>query len=138
MKHTIIVILTGLLTTTIIYWQHTTNKKLTTNLAITQRALNEKKALINTLNQQQNKLTQAQQALTKMLQNNKTKLINQLQTLQELKNENQTYRDWANNPLPPTVISLQQRPTITSSEHYQTYLRHRQPLPTKSNNTHHQ
>lgn len=134
MKHTIIVILTGLLTTTIIYWQHTTNKKLTTNLAITQRALNEKKALINTLNQQQNQLTQAQQALTKVLQNNKTKLINQLKTLQELKNENQTYRNWASNLLPPTIARLQQRPTITSSEHYQTYLRHHQPLPTKPNN----
>lgn len=134
MNKILIALIISLLAALTIIWQYTTNQKLTTNLAVTQRALSEKKAIINNLSQQKNKLTASQQALTKTLQTNKAELIHQLKTLQELKDENQTYRDWASNLLPPTIARLQQRPTITSSEHYRKHLRHRKPLSAKPSN----
>ena len=119
-------------------WQYNTNIELSNNLATTQQAASNQQATIGELKTQKIQLNKSQRALAADLQQNKAAVLKQIKKLRQLENENQRYKDWANTPIPAAVIGLQQRPTITGSEHYRQYLRDRNPLPTKPDPTHHQ
>jgi LysB family phage lysis regulatory protein len=122
----------------VLCWQYNANIELSNNLATTQQTANNQQATIGELQTQKTQLNKSQRALAADLQQNKAAVLKQIKKLRELENENQHYKEWANKPIPTAVIGLQQRPTITGSEHYQQYLRNRNPLPTKPDPTHHQ
>lgn len=119
-------------------WQHSTILELSENLAVSNQNISLKQATITGLYAQKNLLKKSQRELATDLQKNKATVLKQIKQLRELENENQDYRDWARQFIPNTIVSLQQRPTITGSEHYRQYLRNRDPLPTQPNKAGHQ
>ena len=122
----------------VLAWQHITILELSENLAVSNHSNSLKQATITGLHAQKALLKKSQQKLATDLQQNRATVIKQIKQLRELEYENQDYRDWARQFIPNAVVGLQQRPTITGSEHYRQYLRNRDPLPTQPNKTGHQ
>lgn len=123
----LLAITTALLTmASAIAWQYRHNQQLITDLAAAQQQVSSQQLVLKAMNDAAAQRQANQRQLATTLQNARTTMANQLNELQRLEHENQQYRDWAAQPVPESVASLQQQPTSISGRHQS--VPERQPL----------
>lgn len=105
------------------------NKLLNTQLTEANGKLKAQQAVIAELETTAKQHAQAQQTLLYRLSTTKHLLTKHEQTIRTLEQENETLKIWSNTRLPDPVIRLRQRPAITGSEAYQSWLSERDALP---------
>jgi LysB family phage lysis regulatory protein len=128
----LLVITTTLLTmASAIAWQYRHNQQLVTDLAAAQQQVSSQQLVLKAMNDAAAQRQANQRQLATTLQNARTTMANQLNELQRLEHENQQYRDWAAQPVPESVASLQQQPTSLSGRHQS--VPERQPLQSNPN-----
>lgn len=88
-------------------------------------AKGEAQANLATANQLKSTLEREREGQAKLLQLQgelRTGLAERERQIEDLKNENQELRNWADQPLPDAARRLRQRPTITGADAYREWL----------------
>ena len=119
--------------------QRRTNTTLKANIATEKnnvKNLEEKyqqeKATVESLQQQEREKLKQQAQLAAAQRTLENIAYSRLQKIQELQDEIDVLRQWAEQPLPDVIVRLRQRPAITGVDGYCKHLQHAGTLPIES------
>jgi LysB family phage lysis regulatory protein len=106
----------------VIYYQYQQNNQLITDKTAATQLAEQRRLSIDALEQNQASQNAAITALAKSNNALRSQYSQREQLIRSLENENETYRQWANTPLPESVKRLRTRPHITGSSEYRQWL----------------